>query len=144
MIWVTKIKVGRRNGGREVNLTSGTAESYAVNGKCAENIFLSISHIFNIKQEGCVGIGGESSCANKELSILGPGALVAVVVERADFVVIVGDPPKAVVIGRIGCLALLELDDIDGVVGILFYFGVIDQLEDRGCAKILTVLHTCA
>lgn len=81
---------------------------------------------------------------NKELSILGPGALVAVVVERADVVVIVGDPPKAVVIGRIGCLALLELDDIDGVVGILFNFGVIDELEDRGCAEILTVLHTRA
>ena len=80
----------------------------------------------------------------EELSTLSPGALVAVVVERADVVVVIRNPPKAVVVGRIGCLALLELDDIDGVVGILFYFGVIDQLEDRGCAEILTVLHARA
>lgn len=85
-----------------------------------------------------------AACANEELGIFGPRAFVAIVPELSDIVGIILNPPKTIIVGRIGRLALLELDDIDGVVRVFFYLGVIDELEDRGCAEILAVLHTNA
>ena len=43
---------------------------------------------------------------------------------------VVPDAPQRIIVVGIRCLALLELDDVDGIFHVLSQIGVIDELED--------------
>ena len=54
---------------------------------------------------------------------------------------VVGDIPQRIIVVGIRRLALLELDDVDGICDVLSEFGLVDQLEDRCRTDVVAVLR---
>ena len=53
---------------------------------------------------------------------------------------IIRDVPQRVIVYWVGRHALLELDDIDGILDVLAEMRIVDELEDCRLAEILDVL----
>ena len=53
---------------------------------------------------------------------------------------VVGDIPQRIIVVGIKRLALLELDDVDGICDVLSEVGLVDHLEDRWLSEVLVVL----
>ena len=95
------------------------------------------------RRDGARGIGG---------TLIRPHALVLVVRIRRVKVPhavppqtprigrVERDVPQRIIVFGIRRLALLELDDIDGICDVLPEVGLVDHLEDRCLSEVLAVL----